>query len=157
MLAAGWNAHTLNAPGKFLIAAAEHDTPRRARAYLLTDESAAGTASRYAGLRPPLDEASQQAIDEPWRAEPPDAAEQDSPPEDGQAGSGGPGPGPEALLWAALCVAPDDGVSVPDLMHHTGMGRRWVYYRLTALAAAGRAAQITRGQWRATPGGGDDE
>ena len=27
MLAAGWNAQTLNAPGKFLIAAAEHDTP----------------------------------------------------------------------------------------------------------------------------------
>ena len=27
MLTAGWNAHTLNAPGKFLIAAAEHDTP----------------------------------------------------------------------------------------------------------------------------------
>ena len=48
MLAAGWNAHALNAPGKFLIAAAEHDTPRRARAYLLTDESVAGTASRYA-------------------------------------------------------------------------------------------------------------
>jgi hypothetical protein len=32
MLAAGWNAHTLIAPGKFLIAAAEHDTPKRARA-----------------------------------------------------------------------------------------------------------------------------
>jgi hypothetical protein len=27
MLAAGRNAHILNAPGKFLIAAAEHDTP----------------------------------------------------------------------------------------------------------------------------------
>ena len=33
MLTAGWNAHTLNAPGKFLISAAEHDTPRRARAH----------------------------------------------------------------------------------------------------------------------------
>ena len=55
MLAAGWNAHTLNAPGKFLIAAAEHDTPRRARAYLLTDEAVTGTASRYADLRPSLD------------------------------------------------------------------------------------------------------
>jgi S-DNA-T family DNA segregation ATPase FtsK/SpoIIIE len=32
MLAAGWQAHTLNAPGKFLISAPEHDTPRRARA-----------------------------------------------------------------------------------------------------------------------------
>ena len=34
MLAAGWHAHTLNAPGKFLISAPEHDTPRRARCYL---------------------------------------------------------------------------------------------------------------------------
>ena len=83
--------------------------------------------------------------------------ERDTPQEDGQADRGGPAPGPEALLWAALCLAPDDGVSVPGLMHQTGMGRRWVYYRLTALAAAGRAAQITRGQWRATPGVGDDE
>jgi FtsK/SpoIIIE family len=32
MLAAGWHAHTLNAPGKFLVAAAEHDTPKCARA-----------------------------------------------------------------------------------------------------------------------------
>ena len=39
MLAAGWQAHKLNAPGKFLISAPEHDTPRRARAYLLTDEA----------------------------------------------------------------------------------------------------------------------
>jgi hypothetical protein len=27
MLAAGWHAHTLNAPDKFLISAPEHDTP----------------------------------------------------------------------------------------------------------------------------------
>ena len=61
------------------------------------------------------------------------------------------------MLWAALCLAPAEGVSVPDLMRQTGMGRRWVYYRLTELAAAGRATQVTRGQWRATPDGGDDE
>jgi len=82
---------------------------------------------------------------------------QDTPQEDDQADGGGPGPDPEAMLWAALRLAPEEGVSVPDLMHQTGMGRRWVYYRLTALAAAGRATQITRSQWRATPGGGDDE
>src|SRR5258708_19097839 len=39
MLNAGWHAHTLNAPGKFLISSPEHDAPRRARAYLLTDET----------------------------------------------------------------------------------------------------------------------
>jgi S-DNA-T family DNA segregation ATPase FtsK/SpoIIIE len=59
MLAAGWHAHTLNAPGKFLIAAAEHDTPKRARAYLLTDQTVEAAATYYADLRPPLDAVSQ--------------------------------------------------------------------------------------------------
>ena len=62
MLTAGWHAHTLNAPGKFLISAPEHTTPRRARAYLLTDQAVADTAARYAGQRPELDETSQRAI-----------------------------------------------------------------------------------------------
>ena len=62
ILNAGWHAHTLNAPGKFLISAAEHDTPRRARAYLLTDQAVADTASRYADLRPPLDPTSAAAL-----------------------------------------------------------------------------------------------
>jgi hypothetical protein len=42
----------LNAPGKFLISAPEHDTPRRARAYLLTDQAVADTAARHAPYRP---------------------------------------------------------------------------------------------------------
>ena len=42
MLNAGWHAHKLNAPGKFLISAPEHDTPRRARAYLVTDDDVDG-------------------------------------------------------------------------------------------------------------------
>jgi S-DNA-T family DNA segregation ATPase FtsK/SpoIIIE len=50
MLAAGRHAHTLNAPGKFLINVAEHDTPKRARAYLVTDRAVAAAAC--AGLRP---------------------------------------------------------------------------------------------------------
>ena len=91
MLTAGWNAHTLNAPGKFLIAAAEHDTPRRARAYLLTDEAVTGTASRYAHSRPPLDEVSQQAISEHWHAEPPDTPGQDTPQENDETDNGSPG------------------------------------------------------------------
>jgi hypothetical protein len=48
MLAAGWHVHTLNAPGKFLVAAAEHDTPKRARAYLITDQAVTSTAATYA-------------------------------------------------------------------------------------------------------------
>ena len=41
MLNAGWHAHTLNAPGKFLVSAPEHATPKRARAYLVTDDDVA--------------------------------------------------------------------------------------------------------------------
>jgi hypothetical protein len=62
MLSAGWHAHKLNAPGKFLCWAPEHDTPRRARAYLLTDDDAADAAVRYAPARPPLDPISRAAL-----------------------------------------------------------------------------------------------
>ena len=63
MLRAGWDAHNLNAPGKFLVSAPGHDRPKRARAYLLTDEVVADTAAHYAGFRPVLDEESRRAID----------------------------------------------------------------------------------------------
>ena len=152
MLTAGWNAHTLNAPGKFLISAAEHDTPRRARAYLLTDQTVADTASRYADLRPPLDPVSAAAIGTSSGDEPSD-------PDDSQ---GGPDPkgwrggerraDPDALLWDALRSAPEHGVPVADLVYVTGMSRSWVYYRLADLGAAGLAVQTTRGYWRAAPG-----
>ena len=64
MLTAGWHAHTLNAPGKFLISAPEHDTPRRARAYLLTDQAVSAAAERHASNQPALDEVSSRAIEE---------------------------------------------------------------------------------------------
>src|SRR5581483_6452831 len=64
MLAAGWQAHTLNAPGKFLVSAPEHDTPRRARAYLVTDDAVTETARQHAPLRPQLDEVSLRALAE---------------------------------------------------------------------------------------------
>src|SRR6202453_2216463 len=61
MLNAGWHAHKLNAPGKFLISAPEHDIPRRARAYLVTDEAVAYTAARHAQIPRQLDEISRTA------------------------------------------------------------------------------------------------
>ena len=61
-LRAGWDAHNLNAPGKFLVSAPEHSTPKRARAYLLTDQVVADAATRYANSRPALDRESQRAI-----------------------------------------------------------------------------------------------
>jgi hypothetical protein len=166
MLAAGWQAQTLDAPGKFLVSAAEHRTPRRARAYLLTDQAVAETAIRHAALRPELDEVSRRAIEEtnPAQEQPEADGPQYTPAgleaaesyPDGLAGSSQ-GIDPEAILWAALSLAPDEGTSVPDLMAETGMSRRWVYYRLRELAAAGRAVQFTRGQWRAADPDGDHE
>ena len=155
MLAAGWNAQTLNAPGKFLIAAAEHDTPRRARAYLLTDESVADTASRYADLRPALDPVSDTALGTP-REEGPADPDDDPDGTDPKGWRGGKRRAdPDALLCNALQSAPADGVSVADLMRVTGMSRSWVYYRLADHAEAGRAIRTTRGCWRAAPEAGN--
>jgi len=141
MLVAGWNAHTLNAPGKFLISAAEHDTPRRARAYLLTDQAVADTAARYADLRPSLDPVSAEALG---------TSNEDAP-----ADLDGDPDGPDTLLWAALSIAPEQGVPVADLVAATGRSHRWVNYRLRALAESGQVIQIKRGMWRAARPGRD--
>jgi DNA segregation ATPase FtsK/SpoIIIE-like protein len=141
MLTAGWNAHTLNAPGKFLVSAAEHDTPRRARAYLVTDQAVADTANWYADLRPPLDDISRQAIEARRHTEPPENTDD----ENGE-------DSPELLLWTALSLAPDDGITVPDLMGATSMSRPWIYLRLRELVDAGQVIQVSRGRWRAAIG-----
>lgn len=139
MLVAGWHAHTLNAPGKFLINAPEHDTPRRARAYLLTDEVVTDTAAYYADQRPDLDEVSRMEIDERHAATTnlsaptesgPDAVNVPSDGDEGKAathGHEGTDDAPEVILWAALSPAPEEGTTVPDLMDATGMSRPWVY------------------------------
>ena len=149
MLVAGWQAHTLDAPGKFLVSAAEHDTPRRARAFLITDEDVASTAELHSGLRPPLDDVSQQAIEAQDSDEP--AAEPQ-----GSAGDGGDkqGDDPEAILWAALSLAPGRGTTAAELMTATGMGRTWIYERLRRLAERSQVIQVSHGRWRAA--GGDD-
>jgi hypothetical protein len=162
MLTAGWNAHKLNAPGKFLIAAPEHDTPKRARTYLLTDQAVAATAARYAGRRPALDALSAAACQ--TRPAPGTTPSAPPPPADEPGNATAArwqdrtrrSPNPETLLWQALQTAPAEGATLADLMAATGMGRSWVYYRLAGHAAAGRAVQITRGYWRATPAGSGD-
>ncbi len=71
MLAAGWHAHTLSAPGKFLVSAPEHATPKRARAYLVTDDDVSRTAACYGPHRPQLDNVSRAALNlGPAAAEP---------------------------------------------------------------------------------------
>ncbi|MFB4314765.1 FtsK/SpoIIIE domain-containing protein [Actinomadura sp. 21ATH] len=147
MLAAGWHAHTLNAPGKFLLSAPEHDTPRRGRAYLLTDERVANAAQQHADLRPRLDEVSRTAIEEAQAGigmrtnEHPDKVT--SVPNVAEA------KGPEAILWDLLNSAPDEGTPVSLLMTATGMSRPWIYQRLRDLAEADRVTQVSRGRWRA--------
>jgi S-DNA-T family DNA segregation ATPase FtsK/SpoIIIE len=160
MLTSGWQAHKLNAPGKFLISAPEHDVPRRARAYLLTDEAVSDTAARNADSRPELDEVSLRALDERASSRP-QGAPRDEPGtghgEDAETEAHGEdaGSGPQALLWAALRLAPAEGIPVADLVTATGMSQRWVHYHLRGLANAGWATQIKRGIWRATGPEGD--
>jgi S-DNA-T family DNA segregation ATPase FtsK/SpoIIIE len=150
MLTAGWHAHALNAPGKFLMSAPEHDTPRRARAYLVTDEAVTATAARFADYRPMLDEISQLAMRDRAQTHPNEPGHQamhthaDA---DGRCPDDARG-APDAILWAALSFAPSEGVTVPHLMNETGMSRPWVYQRLQDLARRGQVVQVTRGRWR---------
>jgi S-DNA-T family DNA segregation ATPase FtsK/SpoIIIE len=155
-LKAGWHAHTLNAPGKFLVSSTEHATPRRARAYLLTDNDVQEAVNRYAPIRPRLDTISRQAL----TAGPPPQGQ--SPAEEPLPGNQTAQPGerhrhaqdpqhdPDTILRRALTAAPPEGTPVADLITITGMSRRWVFYRLRQLAATGNAIQTVRGQWRAT-------
>lgn len=61
---AGWHADALDAPGKFLVSAPEHDLPRRARTYLLEDETVRHAAGRHAPRRPALDPVSVTAVED---------------------------------------------------------------------------------------------
>jgi S-DNA-T family DNA segregation ATPase FtsK/SpoIIIE len=132
MLGAGWHAHTLDAPGKFYLLADGHQQPRRARGFLVTDNDVHTTVNRYAPERPALDELSTEAV----HAEAPEVLE-------------GEVVEPETLLWQALQNADDNGVTVRELMHHTGMRRTWIYDHLQEHANADRVEQVARGRWRA--------
>jgi DNA segregation ATPase FtsK/SpoIIIE-like protein len=117
MLSAGWNAHKLNAPGKFLISASEHDIPRRARAYLVTDESVADTAARHAQIPRRLDNISRGATEKTYadqpRTVPVNVEDVDEERTDAN-----------SVLSAALSTAPAKGIPVSELITITGMGRR---------------------------------
>jgi DNA translocase FtsK/SpoIIIE-like protein len=153
MITAGWHAHTLNAPGKFLVSAPEHVTPRRARAYLVTDNDVARIVAHFAPGRPRLDDVSWRAIapgaaTEPiaWHV-PGDA--QDDPDEPGDVpDSDGSGTADHAL-WLALVMAPDEGADIAELMRASGMTRPTLYRHLAQHAQAGQAIQVSRGRWRA--------
>jgi biotin operon repressor len=157
-LKAGWHARKLSAPGTFLISCPEHDTPRRARACLVTGDDVGDTVARYAGTRPPPGRVSRLAVaagspppaprpagdpspdrhaarrEDSITQEPPAAGEQED---------------PDAILRRALSAAPAEGVPVSDLITVTGMSRRRVLCRLRQLAAEGVAIQTVRGYRRA--------
>ncbi|WP_250904628.1 FtsK/SpoIIIE domain-containing protein [Actinomadura sp. NEAU-AAG7] len=144
MLNAGWHAHTLNAPGKFLLSAPEHDTPRRGRAYLLTDEVVSEAAQRHEALRPVLDEVSWRALDAastPIRRSVPVPPVRVTPSREEHA---------ESALREALDSAPDEGLPVAHLRMITDMSRPTLYRRLNELVKTGRAVQVGRGRYKAS-------
>ncbi|MGC4952712.1 cell division protein FtsK [Actinomadura citrea] len=140
MLSAGWHAHTLNAPGKFLLSAPEHDTPRRGRAYLLTDATVAETAERHASIRPTLDEVSLHALDEAHMAPDPTPSVLVAPSREDHA---------ETALREALDGAPEEGLPIAHLLILTELSRPTLYRRLAELVKAGRAVQVGRGRYKA--------
>jgi FtsK/SpoIIIE family len=151
MLAAGWHAHTLNAPGKFLISAPEYDSPRRARAYLLSDEAVARAATIYAAMRPLLDDVSMGALERRAQMRPDESADRAVPYHENTS-TGSPGDDtvtPGAMLWLALSAAPAEGASIADLMRSSGMNRTTLYRHIIDHSRAGRAVQVSRGRWRA--------
>jgi S-DNA-T family DNA segregation ATPase FtsK/SpoIIIE len=141
MLSAGWHAHTLNAPGKFLLSAPEHDTPRRGRAYLLTDATVAETAERHASIRPTLDEVSLRALDEAHMTPASEPSVLVAPPREDSA---------ETALREALDGAPEEGLPIAHLLILTELSRPTLYRRLAELVKAGHAIQVGRGRYKAS-------
>jgi len=152
MLKAGWNAHKLNAPGKFLISAPEHDIPRRARAYLVTDEMVTETSAWHSRIPRQLDEISRNAmLDAPAWPEPELQPEYEASEDAPEEIPGENQDDPERILRTLLSASPPEGIPVREIITATGMSRRWVFYRLQQMAAEGLAVQVARGFWRAAP------
>jgi S-DNA-T family DNA segregation ATPase FtsK/SpoIIIE len=103
----------------------------------------ADTAARHAPRRPALDEASRDALARTLTADAENSLDTPETMHEHEDND------PEGTLWAALSIAPDEGMSVPDLVARTGMSRRWIYYRIRELAKDGAVIQTARGLWRA--------
>jgi hypothetical protein len=138
-LAEGWRTERLGGPGYFLVLApGQHETPRQARAYWLSDAAVTAAADSAGPTRPALDPTSAEAAGEP----------QESPEHVRESAND-----PDRLLLAALAEAPPGGLSADELAARLGKGRTWVYKRLTAHSSAGRAVRLRRGRWAAERAG----
>jgi hypothetical protein len=106
--------------------------------------------TRYAPNRPHLHAISRHAL---TAASPAPAVI----PEPDEPGGSHCGPGPPAdereaaenALWLALCMAPEDGYEITELIRLTKMTRATLYRRLREHARQGHAIQVSRGRWRA--------
>jgi S-DNA-T family DNA segregation ATPase FtsK/SpoIIIE len=119
---------------------------------LVTDQAVSTAVSDHMHLRPALDEVSRLAAEERAQIRP-DAPAHTATPEhmnDARYAPDDTRGAPETILWAALCLAPAEGVTVPELMDETGMSRPWVYQRLQDLARRGQVTPVSRGRWSAT-------
>ena len=138
-LAEGWRTERLGGPGYFLVLApGQHEMPRQARAYWLSDAAVGAAAASGSATRPALDPASAEAAGEPQK--PAEDAANDGPDD------------PDRLLLAALDEAPPGGLSADELAARLGRGRTWVYKRLMAHSSSGRAVRLRRGRWAAQRG-----
>jgi hypothetical protein len=152
MLSVGWNAHALNAPGKFLVSAPEHTTPKRSRGNLVIDQAVSETAAKHADNRPELEAASRYAVGAaPHDDEHVDAADKSDPPAADlpESRTRDEATAAEDALSLALSMAPDGGCDIGELLDVTGMSRPILYRYLAQLAKSGRAVQVSRGRWSA--------
>ncbi len=147
-LSAGWRPDRLAGPGYFLVLVpGQHEQPRPARAYWLTDAAVRAAADRHGVERPDLELASANAAEKP--PEPRQTAQEAT----RELRMVSAVEADEALL-ALLGAAPHGGLTVDELARRIGRRRTWVYDRLSAHARAGRAARVGPGRWRARSVGG---
>jgi S-DNA-T family DNA segregation ATPase FtsK/SpoIIIE len=118
LLSAGWHAHTLNALGKFLVSAPEHTTPKRARAYLVTDDDVARISAYYGPRRSQLDNVSRAALTlglvVAWYLTNRSRDAQSDPDVLGDTSDDYDITTPEGALWLALSTARDDGADIAN-------------------------------------------
>ncbi|QNE18386.1 cell division protein FtsK [Kribbella qitaiheensis] len=140
-LSAGWDTTSFDGAGKFLVSGPGMNTPRRGRAFLITDADVTHTAATYARTGSVADTAGAGTSESR---------------SDGRSGgretTGAPlgVSGPEMALWAALRDAPREGVTLAVLQAATGKGRPWIYRRLKAGQADGTVTNPDYGRWKAT-------